>query len=262
MYRLGVQGVIIGRSSEAHVQIDDQGISRLHVKILRTDDGFEIEDLQSKNGTLLNGETLAGTRKLKNGDKFQIGQTIFRFTVMDALDDHAQQQLYDASVRDGLTGAFNRRFFDEVLPKEYAFAERHGLPLSLLMVDVDHFKSVNDTYGHPAGDEALVAICRALTAGIRTEDVLVRFGGEEFALILRELTEDVAVAVAERLRRTVEALQIWSGSRQVKVSISLGVATHVEGHFKSAAELLGAADKYVLSAKAAGRNRVCSRWLD
>lgn len=261
MFRLGPHTVVIGRGSDATIQIDDEGISRAHVKLLRTDTGVELEDMGSKNGTLLNGEPVTHRTPLKNGDKFQIGNTVFRFTVLDELDDQAQQQLYAAAVHDGLTGIFNRRFLDELLPKEFAFAERHDVPLSLLMIDVDHFKRVNDTYGHIAGDVALTAIARCLASGLRTEDVVARYGGEEFVLILRELTEDVAVAVANRLRLSVEALGLVAGNQSFNVTVSVGIATHIKGMFKSAEELLATADKYALRAKASGRNRVCSRWL-
>lgn len=262
MFRLDRSLMVIGRSRDADIQLDDESISRHHVRLLRTEEAVQLEDLDSKNGTLLNGQPLHGKATLHNGDKFQIGSTtVLRFSVLDRLDDAVHELLYNASVRDGLTGAFNRRFFDEILGKEFAFAERHGAPLSLLMMDVDHFKKVNDAFGHPAGDLALQKIVTCVHHAIRAEDAFARFGGEEFALVLREVTEDVAVAVAERLRRQISELRPLYREQVVPLTISIGVATHATGMFKTSDALLEAADRFLLQAKEKGRNRVCSKWL-
>lgn len=259
MLKLSGVSTVIGRSPQATLPLDDEGVSRHHVSLSQTDDGVVAEDLNSKNGTLLNGEPLRAPRRLKNGDRIQIGATVLRFSLLDKFDDEVHQRLYDASVRDPLTRAFNRRFFDGVLPKEFAFAERHDTPLSLLMIDIDHFKNVNDKFGHQAGDAALAAVSASLTQGIRSEDVLARYGGEEFALVLRELTEEVAIAVADRLREHVARLDPRVTGISAPLSVSIGVATHLKGVFQSEHHLLAAADQYLFAAKSRGRNRVCSR---
>ncbi len=129
------------------------------------------------------------------------------------------------------------------------------------MMDVDRFKQINDTHGHTVGDQVLVKIVEAVHEAIRTEDVFGRYGGEEFALVLRDVTEDVSVAVAERLRRRIEETPVTAGGVPVRVTISIGVAPPVPGTFQTVEELVEAADKYLLQAKAQGRNRVMSRWL-
>lgn len=262
MFRIQKRETSLGRSSESDVQLDDESISRHHAKLVKSDEAVELIDLGSKNGTLLNGQRVTGRVTLRNGDKLQLGSVIvLKYSVQDMLDEAVQQMLYDSAIRDGLTGAFNRKFLTESLQKEFAFCQRHDVPISLLMMDVDYFKQVNDTLGHAAGDYALIKLVNSVHEAIRTEDVFARYGGEEFALILREVTEDVAVAVAERLRRRLEDEEIVFDGQRVKITISLGVATHVSGLFERAEDLVAAADRYLLMAKAEGRNRVQSKWL-
>lgn len=258
-FRIRQAQTIIGRAANADIQIDDESISRHHVVLHQEGSEVTAEDFGSKNGTLLNGTKLTGRQTLVNGDKLQIGATVLRFSVLDPLDENVQQRLYDASIRDGLTQAFNRRFFDEVIQKEFLYADRHAVPLTLCMIDIDRFKLLNDTRGHQAGDAALVAVSASLQQAIRGEDVLARYGGEEFALILRELNEDVAFAVAERLRKNIETLNPLLDGVAAPVTVSVGLATHMKGTFTSAEELIGAADALLFTAKTSGRNRVCSR---
>lgn len=262
MFRIERKELTIGRSSDTDVWLDDDSVSRCHAKISRQDDVVTLTDLNSKNGTFCNGEKVVGSRVLRDGDKVQVGVgNVLRFGLQDQLDEEAQFALYDSAVRDGLTGAFNRKYLLEALGKEFAFAVRHELPLSLLMLDLDHFKNINDTHGHAAGDFALITLVDHVHQAIRTEDVFARVGGEEFALLLREVTEDVAVAVAERLRRRVEGLDFTFQGRSMRMTVSIGVATHVSEVFPDADSLVRAADQFLYQAKGAGRNQVRSRWL-
>jgi two-component system, cell cycle response regulator len=263
MFRLVKGESIVGRSAECTIVLDDESVSRQHCKLLRLKDEFHLLDLGSKNGTYCNGERVKDIRILKDGDKIRVStETVLKFTLQDEMDEAAQQALYDSAIRDGLTGAFNKKFLIESLQKEFAFAVRHDHVISVLMMDIDHFKKVNDQYGHAAGDHALVKLAGNVHEAIRVEDVFARYGGEEFALVLRGLTEDVAVAVADRLRRRIEALDLRFNGVDFKMTISIGVATHVGDLFKSPEELIQAADKYLYSAKSSGRNRVNSRWLN
>jgi diguanylate cyclase (GGDEF)-like protein len=254
--------ITLGRGSDADVRLDDPGISRHHAKLVRTDNVFTLIDLGSKNGVWCNGELLNGSRALKSGDKIQIGsKVVLRFDLQDELDEAAIRALYDASVRDGPTGAFNKKFFTETLRKEFAYCARHDQLLSVVMMDIDHFKQINDTHGHAIGDLVLVKLVEMFHSAIRVEDVMARVGGEEFGLLLREIDADVAIAVAERLRRRTEALKIDARGASVKVTLSAGVATFVHGAFASADEFVASADEYLYRAKNSGRNRVQSRWL-
>ncbi|MBI3183522.1 MAG: diguanylate cyclase [Myxococcales bacterium] len=262
MFRIEKAQTVIGRASDADINFDDESISRHHAKLSLSDAGVRLSDMGSKNGTLLNGEKVEGERQLRNGDKVQVGSnTVLRYSELDMLDEAVQRLLYDSAIRDGLTGAFNRKFFSEALQKEFAFCVRHEVPIAVLMMDLDHFKAINDTHGHAAGDFALVSFVGCVHRAIRTEDVFARYGGEEFALVLREVTEDVAVAVAERLRRHVQDLKPIFNGTPLDLTVSIGVATHATGVFNNVDEVMAAADRYLLLAKSDGRNRVMSKWL-
>jgi diguanylate cyclase (GGDEF)-like protein len=165
----------------------------------------------------------------------------------------------ESSQRDGLTGMYNRKFFDEQITQEIGRSRRHGWPLGLAMLDIDHFKAVNDTYGHDSGDAVLRAVSARLQGMLRASDTFCRYGGEEFALILPHITLDNAQGLMERLRKAVEAIGVeLEDGREVKVTISVGIAQLSSG--QTPGELIKLADQALYSAKQAGRNRViCQR---
>jgi len=187
-----------------------------------------------------------------------------------AMLDHARElqaiyeinktrELEDRSQRDPLTGAYNRGFFDETLRREFEIATRRQWPLSVALIDLDHFKAINDTYGHPTGDAVLVAIARAAMGQLRQTDALARYGGEEFAMILPDTGQDQAVGILERLKQGIA--EICYGDEQglaVRVTASIGVATFGVGHtpFTAPSEVIKAADRALYVAKRSGRNRV------
>jgi diguanylate cyclase (GGDEF)-like protein len=165
--------------------------------------------------------------------------------------------LEEASQRDKLTGLYNRARLDAYLAEEFATGQRSGKPLSVIMADVDHFKSVNDTYGHQAGDRVLVAVAQALGGRLRPRDLVARYGGEEFVLILPETDTVGAKVVAERIRLKIEATKLDVGSgTPLSVTVSFGCATLDPARFSTSAELLAAADRAMYTAKRGGRNRV------
>ena len=169
---------------------------------------------------------------------------------------HLAEELEGQARTDPLTGAMNRLALDEALPREIARADRGGRPLSLLMFDLDHFKQLNDRLGHQAGDAALKAVAAATLHGLRSGDMLVRFGGEEFVAVLPDTGKARAVETAERLRRRVEALNIGKGDGSV-LTASYGVSTFpADGDDPDS--LVGSADALLYAAKEAGRNRVAS----
>jgi diguanylate cyclase (GGDEF)-like protein len=163
-------------------------------------------------------------------------------------------------MHDPLTSLFNRRYLDDHLKAEFAFAQRHGTKLSLLLIDADHFKKVNDTWGHAAGDSALRALAEHLRGAVRHEDMIARFGGEEFAVLAREITAEGALSVAERIRVLVEANPVrLDDGQSVSITVSVGVVTMSgERTYATADALLEAADEALYRAKQAGRNR-CER---
>lgn len=192
--------IVIGRGQSSTLCIPDSGISRKHARLVWTGNKYILEDLGSANGTYVGGLPIQA-QALADGDVVQLGPSVvFRYTVTDADQQAMLEHLYDASVTDALTQAFKRDYFDSRLASEVSYARRHNTELSLIILDVDHFKAVNDKYGHQLGDAALVALCNAARAALRTEDVYCRYGGEEFAIILRTTDLEDAARVAERIR--------------------------------------------------------------
>jgi diguanylate cyclase (GGDEF)-like protein len=257
IFPLGTGELILGRAPKVAIRLNDDGVSRRHARVLSMPKNeWMLEDLGSANGTLVNGEKIA-TRTLKDNDKIQLGPaTLLKFTFHDDLEEDFQRQMYDAALRDGLTKAFNKKYFLTRIDTELAYARRHKTNLSLILFDVDYFKKVNDTYGHLAGDSVLVTLAQLAQRMMRTEDVLARYGGEEFAIICRGISRDRACVLAERLRTQVEAHPFESERRRINVTISLGVAGMPEFAAESSLQLVAAADEALYSAKSAGRNRV------
>lgn len=257
VYRLGDQEITLGRSKKAGIALDDTNISRAHASLtLLSQDEVLLKDLGSTNGTFVGDERIS-KKILRDGDRFQLGSTtLLKFSVSDEVEESFQRQLYESSVRDGLTGLNNRKYFDERLEAEFTFAMRHGAELTLILVDIDHFKRINDTYGHQAGDEALRRIARSLKKNTRTEDVVARYGGEEFAVIARGINAEQGVQFASRLRVLIKATPVQIEGTTIHLSVSAGVATLTKGLFKTQVALIAATDRALYSAKAKGRDRV------
>jgi diguanylate cyclase (GGDEF)-like protein len=252
--------LLIGRREDADIQLRDDGVSRRHASLLVEGEGATLVDLESANGTWVNGQRVPRTH-VENGARIQIGgHTILKFLWADEVEALYQVRLAEGALQDALTGLYNRRHMDERLVSEVAAAERHGRTLSLLLVDVDHFKRVNDAHGHLAGDEALKMVAFVLRGEVRKEDVVARFGGEEFVVIARETPLEGARTLAERIRRAVERSRCsWQGT-DLGVTVSIGVTVSVEPSElvpgRSERELVEAADRALYAAKQQGRNCV------
>jgi diguanylate cyclase (GGDEF)-like protein len=256
MFKVDSDEVIIGRSSDAKIRLDDDGISRKHARVFMDKKELWIEDLKSANGTIINGDRV-DVQKLCDGDKIQVGATtILKFTYHDELDDHFQQRMYDAALQDGLTRAFNKRHFLDRLGLEVAYARRHNSPLSLLMLDVDHFKQVNDRFGHLAGDQVLVQLAQIIESQRRQEDLFARYGGEEFALLCRGVSLGAALIMAERVRGMVDGTTFEHQGKRMPVTVSIGVAAHSSAAADGGTQLVADADAALYGAKRGGRNRV------
>jgi diguanylate cyclase (GGDEF)-like protein len=256
MYKIAKSETVIGRGSQADIHVIDDGISRRHAMVVHKGTEITIKDLGSTNGTFCNGERV-GEKALSDGDKIQVGSTtILKFTFHDSLDESFQRQMYESALRDGLTKVFNKKYFQDRLESEFAYAVRHSSPLSLVMFDIDHFKKINDTYGHLAGDYALVTLANVVAQTIRQEDVFARYGGEEFAVICRGVDLQGASAFGERIRRIVQAQLFLYQETEIRVTISVGVATVPDVGMREPAELIALADEALYEAKHGGRNRV------
>jgi two-component system, cell cycle response regulator len=250
---------VLGRASTVDLSFDDAAISRAHARVAYESDGYALEDLGSTNGTFL-GKARVTRSRLASGDRFQLGPSVVvRFAVTEQLERDLLTRLVESSTRDALTGAFNRAFFGERLESEMAYAQRHGTKVAILLVDLDHFKAINDTHGHAAGDEVLRAVAREMGRCLRVEDLLARYGGEEFAILARAATRLDAFRLAERVRMAVTALRIpFPDGATASVTVSIGIARVSERpDGATPAELLKLADTRLYRAKEAGRNTVC-----
>jgi diguanylate cyclase (GGDEF)-like protein len=255
MYKIKGDRVVVGRGPKTDVRVVDDGVSREHAAFQREGGRIVLVDLGSTNGTFCNGMRVP-RQELTDGDKISIGaSTILKFTFQDHVDEHYQKQLFESSLRDGLTHTFNRRYFLDRLHGELRFAVRHGKPVAMLFADIDHFKKINDTYGAEAGDRVLAGVARVLMTTIRAEDVLARYGGEEFAVICREIELEGAEALARRLVTAVAQRPFEFLGQQIPVTISVGAA--VDRGKSEAQTLIAAADAAMYEAKRSGRNRVC-----
>ncbi len=255
----------LGRVPGVEIEIRDDSISRRHAEIAKRDNQFFIRDLGSTNGTFVNGEKISSERQLRSGDAIVLGgNTVLRFELQDELDERAHQEMYQASLLDGLTKIYNRKYFQDRLVSEFAFAVRHGSPLHLLMIDVDHFKQINDTHGHVGGDAALTALVAVIGKTIRHEDVFARYGGEEFALICRGVNEQGAHAFSERVRRAVETCPLTHAGKSIQLTVSIGLAKLMSTTMGAPEALIVAADDALYQAKREGRNRtvVASPFID
>ncbi|MCC6557852.1 MAG: GGDEF domain-containing protein [Polyangiaceae bacterium] len=255
-YRVEGPEIVIGRASNASIRLLDDGISRRHARLLQTGRDVVIEDMGSSNGTMVNGEPI-GQATLRDGDHIRLGSTtILKFTYLDRLDESLHEQMYDAAVRDGLTKAYNRKYFLDRLETEVAYARRHMSHLSLLMFDIDHFKRVNDTFGHLAGDYVLARVSKLAGGTVRTEDLFARYGGEEFAILCRGVALESAGILGERLRVLIEGAAFEHEGVRVPITVSIGVAAHPTIPVESGLQLIAAADEALYEAKRLGRNRV------
>jgi diguanylate cyclase (GGDEF)-like protein len=256
--------IIIGRELDANLRLaEDEGVSRRHARVTPVADGALLTDLGSQNGTYVDGEKVQ-ERVLKEGMKIRVGQTtVLKFARYDGVEEAAQRQLLESALRDGLTRAFNRRYFLERLGAEIRFAERHAQPLALLMLDIDHFKQLNDAHGHLIGDDILRAVVGVLGDTLRAEDVLARYGGEEFAILARGVNKEGARVLGERLRREIGELGLTKdGGEKLSVTVSIGISVFpLENPAdvpsdKIGHRLLELADAALYRAKNGGRNRV------
>ncbi|MEY4547710.1 MAG: hypothetical protein RL685_3905 [Pseudomonadota bacterium] len=246
----------LGRHPDNQACVDDDGISRFHARISVDGEKYWVEDLGSSNGTYINGRRVTSC-ELNNGDTLNLGPRVsFRFSSATAHEERVLKQLYEASVRDPLTGTFNRHYFSSQLSTEVAYGARHDTQLSIILLDIDFFKKVNDTYGHLGGDAALVHLTNVFAKGLRTEDLLSRYGGEEFVILLRGTTVERAAAVADRLRASLESQPVVHGETTFRVTASFGCASLTCCKSAACDVLLETADRRLYRAKEAGRNRV------
>jgi two-component system, cell cycle response regulator len=253
---LDKESITIGRDRENDIVLDSDSVSRRHARIEHRDGTFYVTDLDSTNGTYVNDDAEPiSDCQLRRGDQVKIGDTIFKYLSGSDVEAQYHETIFNMTITDGLTDVGNKKRLDQMVRKEIPRALRHERDLALLMIDIDHFKDVNDTYGHLAGDSVLRDLASIVQKRLRPDDELGRYGGEEFAAILPETSLDGAVKIAEDLRRLVETHPFVVEGEQIKVTVSIGVAGLKQGMDANA--FFRAADELLYKAKNSGRNRVC-----
>jgi two-component system, cell cycle response regulator len=251
-FELGTQEVSIGRAETCTICVNTDQVSRRHATVQHVLGKYYIVDMRSTNGTFIN-EQKVDRAKLVDGDQIRVGKAVIKYT-----ESHVEQRYFEHAFNlasmDALTGAFNKRYFDETFGKEVLRSQQTRSPLSIVIFDIDHFKKINDTHGHPAGDAVLKNVAGAITAQLREGDGLFRVGGEEFVLLLSATPKDMAVQAAEAVRGLVEALVTDVPGTRNTATLSLGVAQLRDAEQPSA--LYQRADERLYAAKRGGRNRV------
>lgn len=255
-YPLHDRNLVIGRADDAGIHIPDSSVSRKHAQVDPSPSGFVISDLASTNGTFVNDQAIVRPRALTDGDYVRIGNCLFRYLAGGNLEAHYHEEIYRLTIFDALTQTYNRRYYAEFLERELTRSQRHGRPLSLLVFDVDHFRTFNDTYGHLCGDFVLREMCRRIKDVVRKEDLFARYGGEEFVAVLVETQHHQAVEAAERIRAAIADAPFPFEDQQLSLTVSVGVGVTTGNPPLTPNELFALADQHLYKAKNTGRNRV------
>jgi len=249
----------VGREKANDIALSDGKVSKAHceISVIRSSRGVEqigILDLDSTNGTYVNGEAVVQAT-LKAGDKIQAGGTILQLSYSDEIEREYHAKLFDFAARDALTGMYNKRFIINELENYCRIARRSNRAFSIIFIDIDDFKQINDRYGHLTGDEYLKRIAELFTHTLREQDIAGRIGGEEFLVILPETTIDGALQLAVRMRKNVEKFVMPLQNQEIRTTISAGVCQYERG-LKDVKELLDLADQAMYEAKKAEKNKV------
>jgi len=248
--------LVVGRAPECDIMIEDTALSRRHCRFIERDGVLFIEDLGSSNGTLVSGERLREPRRVSDGDRVQAGRSLLGLSRQDRLEHQAHRHLYESSMSDPLTGLHNRRYFEQRLREEFAYALRVQGMLQLLILEVDEFKKLDVTWGREAGETVLKNVAPVLRRNLRTDDVAARLHAEQFAVLARVTGSGDERALGERVRKQIHELLVAHGAHVISVTASVGVASlRVTSHDESPIALIAAADRALYRAKRAGGNR-------
>ena len=250
------ENIILGRNNDCDVVLDDPAVSRHHSCISYTRTGYWIMDLGSYNATIVNDEKVKKTAWLKAGDMIRIGHMVFKYLSSNHVERQYHEEIYSMMITDGLTRIPNKRYFMEMLDREFNRARRHRRPLCLLMFDIDHFKSINDTHGHLVGDFILRDLCMRVAPYIRKDEIFARYGGEEFAIVLAEVKREQARVIGEKIREMISSDSFMVENIEIPVTISVGIAELDVKRHRSPHKLIEDVDRKLYTAKKSGRNCV------
>lgn len=246
--------LIIGRADDCGLVLADSSVSRRHCRIFRDAAGFQVEDLGSTNGCFVNGEQVR-TLALRDGDRLRVGHCELKFFGVGSAEAGYHRELLNQAVFDALTGFYNRRQSREMLEHAFDRGRRDPGKLQLMILDLDHFKPVNDRHGHLAGDRVLAGFGALVRAQLTPDCVAGRLGGEEFLVYTPAQSPAEFAALAERIRAELAAATLPIDHGSVRITVSIGLALQ-QAEMRAAADLLRAADAALYQAKLGGRNRV------
>jgi two-component system cell cycle response regulator len=249
------EALTIGRDDGNSIMVDMDNVSRRHAKVFGRGKDHFVKDLNSTNGTYLNEEEVRGEMPLRSGDFIKIGGAIFKFLSGGDIERLYHEEIYNLTISDGLTQINNKRYLVEFVEREMGRCHRYNRSLSMVMFDIDHFKVINDTNGHLAGDYVLRELAQIIKPRIRKEECFARYGGEEFVVVMPEAGAENARKFAEKVRKLVEDHPFTFEAKSIQVTISLGVAD-LTGDMTEPLQFLKVADTNLYKAKRGGRNRV------
>ncbi len=255
----------IGREKVNDIVLNDGKVSKAHceVSVIRSQSGIEqinILDLDSTNGTYVNGDLVVQT-VLKAGDKIQAGATILQLSYSDEIEREYHAKLFDFAAHDALTGLYNKRFIINEMENHCRIARRSDRAFSIILIDIDDFKQINDRFGHLAGDEYLKLLAALMRNTLRDQDIAGRIGGEEFLFILPETAVDGALQLGVRIRKAVQDFVLPYQNSEIGTTISAGVCQYEKG-LKDTREFLELADQALYEAKKSGKNKVMRISID
>lgn len=250
-------GGIIGRGDDSAFNLSDPAISRKHAHLELIDGEFHVSDLGSRNGTFVDNVRVQKRFPLPSHCRIRLGsKNVLQFAALDEMGAKAAQRLSESLLVDPLTGTGNRYHLEERLHAEVSYARRHGTPLGVMLLDLDHFKLVNDTHGHLVGDCLLREIGRALVACVRAEDAVFRFGGEEFCILVRSLSDESLAVMGNRICKAINTTAVTTEFEPASVTASIGIAKLIHGEPDNQETLILRADQALFEAKSKGRNQL------
>lgn len=248
--------MIVGREG-CSLLLSDDSVSRRHAMIEWNQGKHIVTDLRSTNGTYVN-ENRISEQVLEVGDRVRFGQQIFKYLTPQCIESQYHEVVYKIMTTDGLTQAYNKRYFLESLDREIELCRRSQEPLSVMLLDLDHFKSINDTYGHLAGDAVLSEFARRAKSVIRSGEVFARYGGEEFGMVCSRTTASAAMIAAERIRSVIAESPVVFDEQVIPVTVSIGVVCTDHSAARNIHDFLAEADHWLYVAKNNGRNQARS----
>lgn len=249
--------VTAGRNPDNTIPLEFNGISRYHFKVVSQDGtNHFVQDAGSRNGTFVNNKKIEGQVQLQKGDMIKLGNIALKYLPKGDPERLTYDKLQHEANTDKHTGCFNKGYFNNALDLEVKKSKVTGAPLSLIVFDLDHFKKLNDGYGHDAGDFVLKEMAGLIRKhGVRDLDVFARYGGEEFVILLPKTNLKQAFEIAERLRKLVEGHEFTYEEKRLPVTASIGVADYRQG-VATGTDLFKRADEAVYKSKQGGRNQV------